>query len=120
MSSRAAPGGMADAYGLRPDIVCLGKYIGGGLPIGAIAVRRDLGTCFAPGHKPRLGHGGKFNGNPLSMTVGMAALTGFGPDRAGCWLTRALGASAVLTLAPRCSPWRIQAAHGCPSSRHGR
>ncbi len=31
MSSRAAPGGMAAAYGLRPDIVCLGKYIGGGL-----------------------------------------------------------------------------------------
>ena len=82
VSSRAAPGGMAAAYGLHPDIVCLGKYIGGGLPIGAIAMRRDLGTCFAPGHRPRLGHGGTFNGNPLSMTAGIAALTGFGTDRA--------------------------------------
>jgi glutamate-1-semialdehyde 2,1-aminomutase len=81
VSSRAGPGGMAAAYGLRPDIVCLGKYIGVGLPIGAIAMRRDLGTCFAAGHKPRLGHGGTFNGNPLSMTAGIAALTAFGDGR---------------------------------------
>jgi glutamate-1-semialdehyde aminotransferase len=46
---------MAATYGLQPYIVCLGKYIGGGLPIGAIAMRRDLGTCFAPGHKRALG-----------------------------------------------------------------
>jgi len=39
---------------------------------------------------------------------------------AGCWHTRPLGVSAVLTLAPRCSPWRLQAAHGYPGSRHGR
>ena len=82
VSSRAAPGGMAAAYGLEPDIVCLGKYIGGGLPIGTIAMRRGLGTCFAPEHRPRLGHGGTFNGNPLSMTAGIAALTEFGADRA--------------------------------------
>ncbi len=63
VSSRAARGGVAAAYGLGPDIVCLGKYTGGGLPIGAIAMRRHLGTCFAPGHKRRLGHGGTFNGN---------------------------------------------------------
>ena len=70
VSSRAAPGGMAAAYGLEPDIVCLGKYIGGGLPIGAVALRRDLARCFAPDHRPRSGHGGTFNGNPLSMTAG--------------------------------------------------
>jgi len=39
---------------------------------------------------------------------------------AGCWHTRPLGVSAVLKLAPRCSPWRLQAAHGYPGSRHGR
>jgi len=81
VSSRAAPRGMAAAYGLQPDVVCLGKYIGGGLPIGAIAMRRDLRTCFAPDHKPRLGHGGTFNGNPLSMTAGISALAGFGADK---------------------------------------
>ncbi len=82
VSSRAAPGGMAAAYGLEPDIVCLGKYIGGGLPIGAVALRRDLAKCFAPDHRPRLGHGGTFNGNPLSMTAGCAALRDFGTGRA--------------------------------------
>jgi len=58
VSSRAAPGGMAAAYGLQPDIVCLGKYIGGGLPIGAVALRRGLAKCFAPDHRPRLGMAG--------------------------------------------------------------
>ncbi len=82
VSSRAAPGGMAAACGLTPDIVCLGSYIGGGLPIGAVALRRDLGRCFGAAHRPRLGHDGTFNGNPLSMTAGVAALTGFGADRA--------------------------------------
>ena len=49
---------MAAAYGLQPDIVCLGKYIGGGLPIGAVALRRGLAKCFAPDHRPRLGMAG--------------------------------------------------------------
>ncbi len=82
VASRAAPRGMAATYGLQPDIVCLGKYIGGGLPIGAVAMRRDLGTFFAPDRQPRLAHGGTFNGNPLSMTAGIAALTDFDAERA--------------------------------------
>lgn len=82
VSSRAAPGGMARRYGLTPDIICLGKYIGGGLPIGATAFRRDLARCFAPDHQPRLEHGGTYNGNPLSMTAGCAALRAFDATRA--------------------------------------
>ena len=39
---------MAAAYGLKPDLVCLGEYVGGGLPIAAVALRRDLAECFAP------------------------------------------------------------------------
>jgi glutamate-1-semialdehyde aminotransferase len=42
--SRAVPGGIVAAYSLWPDIVCLGKYIGGGLPIGTVGMRRDRGT----------------------------------------------------------------------------
>jgi len=112
VSSRAAPGGMAAAYGLRPDIVCLGKYIGGGLPIGAIAMRRDLGTCFAPGHKPRLGHGGTFNGNPLSMTAGIAALTGFGADRAAILDTATTAVCEELNalFARRDADWSVRQA----------
>jgi glutamate-1-semialdehyde 2,1-aminomutase len=82
VSSRGAPGGLAARYGLLPDMICLGKYIGGGLPIGALVLRRDLGTCFAPGHRPHLGHGGTFNGNPLSMAAGCAAMRDFGTEQA--------------------------------------
>jgi glutamate-1-semialdehyde 2,1-aminomutase len=77
VSMRAAPGGMAAQYGLAPDVICLGKYIGGGLPIGAVVFRRELAGCFAPGHQPRLEHGGTYNGNPLSMAAGCAAMRGF-------------------------------------------
>ena len=80
VASRAAPGGMAARYGLQPDVVCLGKYIGGGMPIGAVAMRRELGAYFGPGRQPHIRHGGSFNGNPLSMVAGIAALTDFGAD----------------------------------------
>jgi glutamate-1-semialdehyde 2,1-aminomutase len=82
ISSRAAPGGMAAACGLTPDIACLGRHIGGGLPIGAVALRRDLGSCFAPAHRPRLRHDGTTNGNPLSMTAGIAALDNYTAETA--------------------------------------
>lgn len=82
VSSRAARGGMAAQYGLAPDIICLGKYIGGGLPIGAVAFRRELARCFAPDHQPRLEHGGTYNGNPLSMAAGCAAMRAFTATRA--------------------------------------
>jgi glutamate-1-semialdehyde 2,1-aminomutase len=82
VSSRAAPGGMAAQYGLSPDIICLGKYIGGGLPIGAVAFRRELASCFAPGHQPGLDHGGTYNGNPLSMIAGCAAMQAWTSTRA--------------------------------------
>ena len=112
VSSRAAPGGMAAAHGLQPDIVCLGKYIGGGLPIGAIAMRGDLGTCFASGHNPRLGHGGTFNGNPLSMTAGTATLTGFGADRAASLDTATTAACEELNslFARRDADWSVRQA----------
>lgn len=85
VSSRTAPGGIASQYGLTADIVCLGKYIGGGLPIGAVAFRRDLGIHFAPDQRSSLGHGGTYNGNPLTMLAGSVAL-------------RALDASCVARL----------------------
>lgn len=74
VSSRAAPTGIASQCGLTPDIACLGKYIGGGLPIGAITFKRDLARYFASDQQPRLGHGGTYNGNPLSMAAGTAAM----------------------------------------------
>jgi glutamate-1-semialdehyde 2,1-aminomutase len=66
--------GAQGRYGVVPDLTALGKIIGGGLPIGAFGGRGDVMELFDPRHETRLGHGGTFNGNPLSMAAGLAAL----------------------------------------------
>ncbi|MEK6978327.1 MAG: aminotransferase class III-fold pyridoxal phosphate-dependent enzyme, partial [Candidatus Hydrothermarchaeota archaeon] len=69
---RLGLGGAQGYYGVKPDITTLGKILGGGLPIGAIAAGREV-----MGHLSPLGpvyQAGTFNGNPLSMAAGLAAL----------------------------------------------
>ena len=69
---RLAPGGAAEYYGVRPDLWCFGKVIGGGLPIGAFGGRRDVMEELAP-----LGpvyQAGTLSGNPLATAAGLAAL----------------------------------------------
>lgn len=69
---RAAPGGAQELYGIRPDLTCLGKIIGGGLPVGAYGGRRDIVEKLAP-----LGpvyQAGTLSGNPLAMASGTAML----------------------------------------------
>ena len=56
------------AAGITPDIMTLGKGIGGGVPLAALLAREDV-ACFEPGDQ-----GGTFNGNPLMMAVGLAVL----------------------------------------------
>ncbi len=66
------------ALGVRPDVVALGKIIGGGLPIGAVGGRADLmDELFDPRRGAKLAHAGTFNANPLTMAAGLAALTHF-------------------------------------------
>ena len=66
------------ALGLRPDIVAMGKIIGGGLPIGAIGGRAELMTAlFDPQAGAKLNHAGTFNANPLTMAAGLAAMQHF-------------------------------------------
>lgn len=66
------------ALGLRPDLVAMGKIIGGGLPIGAIGGRADLMTAlFDPRAGAKLNHAGTFNANPLTMAAGLAAMQHF-------------------------------------------
>ena len=73
---RIAYGGCQEHYGITPDFATYGKAIGGGLPIGAVAGRRDIMNCFSgKGDAPWMFSGGTFNGNPLSMTAGVAAVT---------------------------------------------
>jgi len=67
--------GAAARYGLEPDLYALGKIIGGGLPIGAVAGRAAVMAMFdADEKKPAVPQGGTFSANPMSMTAGLAAM----------------------------------------------
>jgi glutamate-1-semialdehyde 2,1-aminomutase len=67
--------GAAARYGLVPDLIAMGKIIGGGLPIGAVGGRSDVMTVFdASGGRPFLPQGGTFSANPLSMVAGLASM----------------------------------------------
>ncbi len=69
---RVAPGGAQERYGVMPDLTCLGKILGHGLPVGAYGGRRDIMEKVAP-----LGpvyQAGTLAGNPLAMAAGLAAL----------------------------------------------
>jgi len=73
---RLAPGGAQERFGVLPDLTCLGKIIGGGLPVGAFGGRADIMDCLAP-----LGpvyQAGTLSGNPLAMAAGIAALEELG------------------------------------------
>jgi len=67
-----AYGGAVEAFGVTPDIVCLAKAIGGGLPCGAIGATREL---FRPVLDDEYDMAGTFNGNPLTMAASKAVLT---------------------------------------------
>jgi glutamate-1-semialdehyde 2,1-aminomutase len=66
---RVSLGGAQELYGIRPDLTCLGKIIGGGLPVGAFGGRREIMEQLAP-----LGpvyQAGTLSGNPLAMAIGL-------------------------------------------------
>jgi glutamate-1-semialdehyde 2,1-aminomutase len=69
---RVAYGGAQSFYGASPDLTCLGKIIGGGLPVGAYGGRRDLMEHIAPLGK--VYQAGTLSGNPLAVTAGLATL----------------------------------------------
>ena len=69
---RAAPGGAQAVADVRPDLTCLGKIIGGGLPVGAYGGRADLMVLLAPDGP--VYQAGTLSGNPLAMTAGIWCL----------------------------------------------
>ncbi len=74
---RLGPGGASRQYGITPDLICLGKIIGGGLPVGAYGGRADLMELVAP-----LGpvyQAGTLSGNPLAMAAGLWSLEQLSP-----------------------------------------
>jgi glutamate-1-semialdehyde 2,1-aminomutase len=75
---RLAKGGAQELFGIQADIVCFGKVIGGGLPVGAFAARNEIMNHLAP-----LGpvyQAGTLSGNPLAMAAGLAMLTELNTD----------------------------------------
>jgi glutamate-1-semialdehyde 2,1-aminomutase len=69
---RVARGGAQSVYGISPDLTCLGKIIGGGLPVGAYGGRRKIMAHIAP--QGPVYQAGTLSGNPLAMAAGIATL----------------------------------------------
>ena len=97
ISFRVAPGGAQQVYGVTPDLTTLGKIIGGGLPVAAFGGRADVMELLDPRRDPSLAQGGTYNGNPLGMAAGVAAMRELTPDvyddlnRKGARVTEQLG-----------------------------
>jgi glutamate-1-semialdehyde 2,1-aminomutase len=73
---RVARGGAQERYGVTPDMTCLGKVIGGGLPVGAFGGRREIMEMVSPAGP--VYQGGTLSGNPLAMAAGLATLRATG------------------------------------------
>jgi glutamate-1-semialdehyde 2,1-aminomutase len=69
---RLARGGAQERFGVKPDLTCLGKIIGGGLPVGAYGGRREIMDLVAPSGP--VYQAGTLSGNPLAMAAGLATL----------------------------------------------
>ncbi|NKB70859.1 MAG: glutamate-1-semialdehyde 2,1-aminomutase [Candidatus Latescibacteria bacterium] len=75
---RVGPGGAQERFGVIPDLTCLGKIVGGGLPVGAYGGKRALMEHLLP--VGQISQAGTLSGNPLAMTAGLAQLTMLAED----------------------------------------
>jgi len=95
---RAAIGGAQQLYGIRPDLTCLGKIIGGGLPVGAYGGSAKVMELVAPAGP--VYQAGTLSGNPLAMTAGLWSLEELSPrlykhlSKLGAQLTNGLADAA--------------------------
>ncbi len=74
---RLGLGGLHRSYGLTPDIISLGKIIGGGFPVGAVGGRADVLDAFSPLGDGPVSWGGTFSANPVTMAAGLTAMRKF-------------------------------------------
>jgi len=104
---RVAYGGAQELFGIVPDMTCLGKIIGGGLPVGAFGGRREIMQTVAPAGNTY--QAGTLSGNPLAMAAGLAMLTEL--DKPGVyealeekssWLANNLEAAGAKSAVPSC------------------
>ena len=82
ISFRVGHHGAQGALAVTPDMTTLGKIIGGGFPVGAVAGRAEVMAVFDPtrGGPPAAPHGGTFNANPVTMAAGLAAMRLLTPE----------------------------------------
>jgi glutamate-1-semialdehyde 2,1-aminomutase len=107
ISLRLEVGGLHSRYGLEPDLVAVGKVIGGGFPVGGVGGRSEVLDAFSPLSDGAVSWGGTFSANPVTMRTGTAAL-------------RLFGAAEVAALNARGDRLREQLAdHGVPVSGSG-
>jgi glutamate-1-semialdehyde 2,1-aminomutase len=91
---RTAYGGAQSAYDFSPDLTALGKMIGGGFPVGAIAGRREIMDVMNPlADKVLFPHSGTFSANPVTMVAGLTAMELF--DEQAVIRVNALAARAI-------------------------
>ncbi|MEU0508029.1 MULTISPECIES: aspartate aminotransferase family protein [Amycolatopsis] len=76
---RLHEGGLHQRYDIRPDLVSVGKVVGGGFPVGAIGGRAEVLSPFDPQTPDGVSWGGTFSANPVTMAAGLTALRLFGP-----------------------------------------
>jgi len=108
ISFRLNHGGFHSEYGLDPDLVTLGKLIGGGSPIGAVVGKGAVMEELDPRRPGGLEHGGTFTGNPVSMAAGRASLELLDADAVE--RINGLGDMARERLAKRIAPlgWEVR------------
>ena len=75
ITSRLGPGGLRRELGLEPDMVTLGKWLGGGMPFGAFGGREDIIGVFDPRMGTALSHSGTFQNNTMMLNAGYVALS---------------------------------------------
>jgi len=91
-------GGGQQWYDLEPDLTCMGKIIGGGFPVGALAGKAQWMDAMDPSRSDLpLPHSGTFSANPVTMTAGLATMSAF--DNAAVQSLNALGEYARAQMA---------------------
>jgi glutamate-1-semialdehyde 2,1-aminomutase len=74
MTSRLGPKGLQGVLGLKPDLVTLGKYLGGGMPFGAFGGRAEILNIYDPRLSSSIAHSGTFQNNALMLNAGYQGL----------------------------------------------
>ncbi|HEX6975301.1 MAG TPA: aminotransferase class III-fold pyridoxal phosphate-dependent enzyme, partial [Vicinamibacterales bacterium] len=83
ISFRVGPRGVQGEVGVQPDLTTLGKIIGGGFPVGAVAGRAEILDLSSPASEGRVVHAGTFNANPMTAIAGRVTMEALTPEALG-------------------------------------